>query len=310
MFRNLTAYWLQPEGIPSTDTLAKALTTMPLRTPGPLELATSGFVSPFGRDSDFPTLRLDSHTLLTFATWSRLLPAQVVNDAVEEQLAKIEAERGRRPGGKERRMIREEVLTDLLPRAFLKSRLTNVWLDHSAGMLVIDSASNNVCDSVVSRLRDGLGSLPATPLAAATTTTGVRIMLTRLITEGVEGVDLHAGEEVELRDMAEDGAVIRARRQDLDTEEMREHYSAGKYASQLALRDDRVAFTLDDRLVLRKFRYSDVVIDTMPTNIDDRADELAARFALFTAEARRVFAQLGQLFDLDPNALHLDGDRA
>src|SRR6185437_9409957 len=57
-FRNLTLFRFSPSAAKSLKDLDAALAARALRACGPLELATRGFVSPFGPDSEVP-----SHTV-------------------------------------------------------------------------------------------------------------------------------------------------------------------------------------------------------------------------------------------------------
>ena len=295
MFRNLTLFRLPDNAIPKQKALDKALDGAPLRAPGPLELATQGFASPFGRHSEAITHAIGAHTLLTFGIEARLLPAQVVNDALADKLDALETERGRRPGGKERQRLKDDVITDLLPRAFIKSARTNAWLDHDTGWLAIDSASRKTAEAVVQALREALGSFPATPIAAQAS---ARMLLTGWLTGEELPDDFSLGDECELRDPGDDGAIVRCRRQDLSADEIREHVNAGKQVAQLAVAyDGRIQCVIGEDLTLRKLRVTDVV-DENPGEAADAAAELDARFALMTGELGRLFKRLTALFDL------------
>ncbi len=297
MFRNLTLFQLPDTAIPTHQQLTESLDGARLRPPGPLELSTQGFVSPYGRNSDVLTHGIGAHTLLTLGSESRLLPSQVVNDALAEKLDTLEAERGRRPGGKERARLKDEVLTDLMPRAFIKAGRTDAWLDHTTGWLTIDTASKKSAEAVVHGLREALGSFPATPIAAQAS---ARLILTAWMTGDALPDDFSLGDECELRDPGDDGAIVRCRRQDLGADEIREHINAGKQVAQLAVvYDGRLMFVLGEDLTLRKLRFSDVVNEQLgDIGGEDAIAELDARFALMTAEVERLQKRLEGLFDL------------
>lgn len=311
MFRNLTAHRLPADAIPTPEALAEAISARPLQPPGPLELHTVGFVSPRGRSHDVAPVTLDHDTLLSVGTWSRILPTQVISDAIDEKLDTLEAERGRRPGGKERSRIREEVINELMPRAFLKSGRVDAWLDHSTGLFVVDSASQAAVTSVVSLLREVLGSFPATPLAGGTSGSVARIVLTGWLGAAPLPAAFDAGDECELRDPADDGAIVRCRRQMLDTDEIAEHVNAGKQCTVLALNNNRLAFTLDADLVMRKVRPLDWFDEAHVSEVErDDHDPLLSDFALMTGELRALYGELAQAFALDFDTLHLDGNPA
>lgn len=297
MFRNLTLFQLPTDALPGHNELLAAIDGSRLRPPGPLELGTQGFVSPYGRNHDVLGHGQGQHTLISFGSETRLLPSQVVNDAVAEKLDKLEAERGRRPGGKERQRIKDEVLTELMPRAFIKPSRTDAWLDHRTGWLTIDSASKKVCEWLVQGLREALGSFPATPVSVQTS---ARLVLTSWLTGDALPEDFALGDECELRDPADDGAIVRCRRQDLQAEEVREHINAGKQVAQLAVSyDDRMQFVIGEDLCLRKLRFGDVVNEQLGDVAgEDAIAELDARFALLTGELTRLQVRLGELFEL------------
>ena len=298
MFKNLTLFRLPANAIPSPETLDAALDGARLRPPGPQELATFGFISPFGRNHEQLQHRIDRHSLISLGSDARLLPSQVVNQTLAERLDELESQRGRRPGGKERTRLKDEVIGELLPRAFIKSSRTDAWLDHGSGWLVADTASAKAAETVVYHLRQALGSFPATPVAAQAS---ARMQLTAWLAGEDLPEDFELGEECELRDPSEDGAIVRCRRQDLGAEEITEHLNAGKQVTQLGLTwDGRMAFVLDEQLTVRKLRFEDVVLEQLgDIGGEDAAAELDARFALMTAELTRLLTRLDGLFQLD-----------
>ena len=297
MFRNLTLLHLPDNAIPEQQNLVDALDGARLRPPGPLELATQGFVSPYGRNHDVLVHGVSRHSLITFGTEARLLPTQIVNDALADRLDKLEAERGRRPGGKERQRLKDEVLTELMPRAFIKPGRTDAWLDHDTGWLAIDTASRKTAEAVAHGLRQALGSFPATPIAAQAS---ARLVLTAWLTGDALPDDFVLGDECELRDPGDDGAIVRCRRQDLGADEIREHINAGKQVAQLAVAyDGRLTFVLGEDLTVRKLRFGDVVLDQLGDVTGENAiAELDARFALMTGEVGRLLKRLEILFEL------------
>jgi recombination associated protein RdgC len=111
---------------------------------------------------------------------------------------------------------------------------------------------------------------------------------------------LALGEECELRDPAEAGAIARCRRQDLESDEVREHLKSGKQVFQLGLVfEDRMSFVLGEDLVVRKLKFLDVVLDTLgEQNAESKQAELDAVFALMTLELKNLFERLDQWFGI------------
>lgn len=212
-------------------------------------------------------------------------------------MKKIADKQGKRPGSRERKRLKEEVLTDLLPRAFTQVSRTRCYLSIKSGFMVIDSASRKRAEAVVTALREALGSFPAIPMAPEESP---RREMTDWLIHGKLAAGLALGDECELRDPAQDGAVVRCRRQDLESDEVREHLRSGKQVFALGLvHEDRIGFVLGEDLAVRKLRFLDQVQEELgETDRDSGLAELDAVFALMTLELERLLQQFAQWFGL------------
>lgn len=301
-FRNLTLFRFSEKTAKSLKSPEDKLGKHRLRAPGPVELATQGFISPFGRDEEALTHRIGDFILLNIANERRLLPNSVVSDELSARLKKIAEKEGRKVGSKERKRMRDEVLTDLLPRAFTKMSLTACYLSTKSGFAVLNTASRKSAEEAISQLRQSLGSFSVMPMAPEKSP---RQLMTDWLIHGKLPAGLVLGDECELRDPAESGAVVRCRRQDLETDEVREHLKSGKQAFALGLTfEERLSFTLGEDLAVRKLRFLDVVQDERgasgrdaeAVNVD--ATDLDAMFALMTLELERLLLKFQEWFGL------------
>jgi len=294
-FRNLTLFRFPPTT--KLYELDKGLDECQLKPVGPLELSSRGFISPFGRDSDVFAARQRDAIWLTVGGEDRLLPGAVVNDMLARKLEEIEAKEGRRPGGRTRKRIKDELITDLLPRAFVKPSRTDAMLDMEHGIVVVDTSSRKNGENVISEIRRALGSFPALPLNAEV---APRSVLTGWIAGEPLPDGLALGDECELRDPVDQGAVVKCQRQELQGDEIGKHLEAGKQVTRLALTlDDHVSFVLGEDLVVRKFKLLDGAVDQLEsTEREDLRAELDARFALMAGEAKRLFAVLEKALKL------------
>jgi recombination associated protein RdgC len=121
-FRNLTLFRFSPAVATDLKRLDEALAEHRLRPCGPMEMFTKGFVPPVGRGEEMPlTVNVKQCTLMTVGGEDKLLPAQVINEELQRKVQKIAEEEGRKVGGRERKRIKEDLLNELLPRAFVRS---------------------------------------------------------------------------------------------------------------------------------------------------------------------------------------------
>lgn len=296
-FRNLTLFRFSESAAKALKSLDTKLDKHRLRPCGPIELSTRGFISPLGRHEEPLTHRVGDFVLVNVANEVRLLPNSVIYDELAARLRKITEKQGRKVGSKERKRLKDEIVTELLPRAFTKMSRTSCYLSPKSGFVVLDTASRKKAEEGISLLREALGSFPAVPMAAEESP---RRQMTDWLIHGKLPAGLALGDECELRDPAQDGAIVRCRRQDLETDEVREHLKSGKQVFALSLVfEDRLSFVLGEDLTLRKLRFLDQVQDELgETDRDSGAAELDAVFALMTLELERLLEQLTQWFGL------------
>lgn len=288
-FRNLTLFRF-PTSLDFTD-LESQLGPCALKPVGTLELSSRGFISPFGRDGEALSHRIADAIWLSVGSEDKLLPGAVVNDLLAKKLAEMEQREGRKPGGRARKRLKEDLVHELLPRAFVRPGRTDALLDLEHGICVVDTSSRKNAENVASELRHALGSFPALPLNAEV---APRSVLTGWIAGEPLPDGLSLGDECELKDSADKGAVVKCQRQELVSDEIARHLEAGKQVTRLALTlDDHVSFVLGEDLVLRKFKLLDGAVDKLEsTERDDVRAELDARFALMAGEVKRLFSVL------------------
>ena len=264
---------------------------------GPLEMISRGFASPLGKHAPGFSHRCGDALWLTLGGEDRLLPAAVVDKALQERLDQIGAREGRVPGGRARKRLKEEIVTELLPRSHAKPWRLDALLDLRRGVIAVDTTSRRATEGFVSELRHALGSFPALPLNAEVSP---RAVLTGWLAGDPLPDGLTLGEDCELQDAADGGSKVRCYRVELRGDEIEGHLGIGRQCARLALvLDDHVAFELDESLVVRKFKLLDAAVDALDaTECDDIVAELDARFALMAGEFGRLFDVLEASFRL------------
>ena len=296
-FRNLSLFRFNPSLKKSFDNIDDALAECALKPVGPLEQMSRGFVSPFGRDQPALSHRVGPALWLTLGGEDRLLPSSVINDEVQRKLAQLEQREGRKLGGRARKRLKEDVVHELLPRAFVRPSRLNASIDLAQGVVAVDTSSRKAAEGFLTELRNALGSFPALPLNA-------ELSPRALLTGWIAGEPLPAGfalgDECELKDPVDGGAIVKCQRQELLGDEIRKHLESGKQVSRLALVfDDHVSFVLGEDLVLRKLKFLDGAVDQLEnTERDSLNAELDARFALMSAELARLFTALEKALKL------------
>jgi recombination associated protein RdgC len=279
-FKNLLVYRLTQEVPFDPEALEAALASKPARPCASQELATYGFVAPFGKGEDAPLLHLSQDFMLIAARKEeRILPSSVVRDAVQEKIEEIETEQMRKVYKKERDQIKDEIIQAFLPRAFIRRSSTFAAIAPKQGLILVNSASAKRAEDLLSTLREVIGSLPVRPLT-------VKIAPTATMTDWVKtqtpAADFYVLDECELRDTGEDGGIVRCKRQDLASEEIQLHLNTGKQVTQLALAwQDKLSFLLDDKMVIKRLKFEELLQDQAEEDGGEEAlSQLDASFTL------------------------------
>lgn len=204
---------------------------------------------------------------------TRAVPSDAVQRRIDEQVALIEEQTGRKPGRKERRELKEDAVIALLPQAFPKRVAVPVWFDVANGMLVIGSTSTSQLDDVITAL---VRSIPDFAFQWISTQLSPAFKMMTWLNGGADPEDgFEVGRDCQLKASDESKAVVRYKHQDLDRDDVREHIAQGKMPTSLALTfDNRVSFVFDDAMRFKSVEILDVVLDqsVAGTPLDDLFD--------------------------------------
>lgn len=284
-FRNFCIYRLTSELALAQEALETALLTKLARPCENQDLSTYGFVSPMDtkeltRTETSPAMSLWSEKafLIACRNESKVLPASVIREELEQKVKAIESEQLRKVYKKEKDQLKDEIIQALLPRAFLKRSVTHAYVDLESGLVFVNSASPKKAEDLLSTLREVLGSLPLRPVAA-------KIAVSATMTDWIKTQKAADGFTVlnncTLQDTQDDGGSVLCKSQDLTSDEVANHIAAGKIVTKLDLQfEETLSFSLSDKLIIQKIRYEDLIQDQ--ASKDGDADAKAYLDACFT----------------------------
>ena len=298
MFKTASFFRLAPDFVlPPLEALEEALQALRFVPCGPTQPESDGWVPPRGNKSLVLVESVGGQVILKLCTERRPVPASAVKAAVEERIEKYKQETGNeRVGAKLKKEIREEVLVDLLPRAFTRRTTTLVWLDPVNKLLVVDSGSLSGADKVVTLLIEALSEVPgARPSLLVkpvqTHETAVACMSHWLATREAP-VSFTVDRDCELKTPDEQKSAVRYSRHTLEIDEVAQHIAAGKLPTQLAMTwNDRVSFVLSETAQVRKLKLLDVVTDGVQKGGKDD-DGFDADAAILTGELSALIPDL------------------
>jgi recombination associated protein RdgC len=291
-FKNLLVYRFTRPFELSHEQVNEKLIEREFSPCGSQDMQSLGWVRPLGQQGTELVHSTNGCIMICSQRQEKVLPAAVIKEALEEKVLELRETEDRNPGRKERIDMKEELVFEMLPRAFAKSRKQYAYIDPVNGWLIVDSASHKRAEELMVLLRECLGSLPVIPVTAKNTVH--HSMTDWLKASAPEGFEL--GGECELIDASDESAVIRCKNQNLGSKEILSHIDSGMFVSKLALSwAGGLEFMVDDQLTIKRLRFSDMIMEKSDDiHTDSAAEQFDVDFSIMSAElARFIPALLG-----------------
>lgn len=267
---------------------------------GKHDMMRLGFCSPLGKNYDQLVHSQQGCHLLCLRKQEKILPNAAIKEMVEERAELIENTESRRLSRKERTDLKETIIQESLPNAFIRTQQTYAYIDTNHQWLVVDAASAQRAEEWITTLRKALGSLPVERIQ--TQSSPANIMSNWLVQQDLPK-DIELGQDIELKAEASEGGIISGKQHDLLSPEIAQHIESGKRVSKLAFNwQNTLSCQLIEDLSIKRVRFSDELIDQAEREANgDPIAQLDADFALMHSQLAGFFPQLIEWFDGELN---------
>lgn len=292
MFKNALVYRITQWEQPDLAVIEERLAAARFVECGSTQAESAGWVEPRGERHGAMLESVGGQLVLRLVVETKAVPGSAVKTRLEAELDKLEQDTGRRPKGKRAKELKEQIVHELLPRAFPKRSSTLVWIDPKARCVVIDAASLKKADRVASQLVELLGG--GIVLSLVQTQSSPAVAMSQWLKAKEAPAGFSVDRECELKQPDSEKATVKYARHDLVIDEVGAHIEQGKVPTQLALTwDSRVSFTLTDSMALKKIKLLDVVLE----GVKSQDEGFDADVAIATAELRKLIPELIDALD-------------
>ena len=295
-FRNLHLYRLTKPFDLSPEALAEKLEEKRFTPCGRQTEESLGWVSPIHRSKEYLVHAAGGCTLICMRREQKVIPSSALKEELEERVHSIQEETGRKVYSKEKQALKEDILSQMLPRAFVRS--THIWgyIDSKRDYLVINAGSDNIADAFFGLLIDSVGSFGAVKLVSEE---NPALILNHWLENGLpEGWELTG--DYELKD-PKDERVAKFKDNESENNVLGDLLEDGYWVNKLGFRyKGQFKGIIQPDLVVKSIKFMD---ELLAENEDvDGEDELVkfdADYALMTRSLGDFIKDLIELFKVN-----------
>ena len=300
-FKNIFVFAFTRPFTTTNEELIDALTEHTFMPLGSTEMNRMGWSNSLGKGSAITT-ESSGNILFCARKEEKILPAPYVKECVDEQIEALESEQSRTATKKEREQFKEDVIFNMLPRAFSRTVDTHAYINTKENIIVVNTSSRVKAEDVLALLRKTLGTLPVTSISPEQSSDELMTEWVNSATtpNAFNGELFKAGSEVYLSSLGDCSEVVSIKNMDLNCDEFRFHLENDMLVTKIALEfDDAMSFMLHDDLSIKRIKFADV-IQEQNDDIDkeDVQGKLTADFTLMAGELNRMINDLHAEFNV------------
>ncbi|MBT3425739.1 MAG: recombination-associated protein RdgC [Gammaproteobacteria bacterium] len=294
-FKNIRLYCFTKPFELSAEDLEYKLSQQSFRPCGTHAKYSYGWTSPLGRESDMFTHVVGDYIMICGQREDKIMPASVINEALEEQVSQLEQRQDRKIYRKEKMQLKDDVIATLLPRAFTRTQQIHAYIAVKDNLLIVNTVSASRAEELLNFLR---GTIDALPVSLPNVNRAPSDVMTRWLLKQDPDDKFDIDQDCELYNPLDGSNVIRCKSQDLYTDEIQSHLSAGKQVKNLGVTWNGILnCVITDELAIKKIKFEGIITDkSKEREAESMAEQFDQDFAIMTLEFRGFFAALFESF--------------
>lgn len=279
MFKNVIAYRFNKPFTVDAAALESAMEDFKFTPCGSQDISKYGFTNALGKHGQTLVHSAEGYHMVAVTKEVKMLPSSVVKEALDAKVELIEQAEGRKLPKNEKNELKDEVIQEMLPRAFTRQSVTRALIMPESQLILVDSSSYSKAEELLALLRKAIGSLPVIPLSYETP---VESTLTEWLKAGAAPLPFEMQNEAELR--CDKTGIAQFKDQDLSEDEVLAHIATGKQVHKLALSyGQSISFIACSDGSLKRIKFGEEFM-ALNDELDDVAARLDADFIMCAKE--------------------------
>lgn len=254
--------------------------------------SSMGWVSPIDEEDAPLTRGLNGCFMIALQLEDKILPASVVNQALQDKIKQIEVNEARKVRQKEKLGFKDEIVHTLLTRAFTKFTTLYAFIDVRNHWLVLNSISPAKTELFISMFQKAFGEcIEDSELIKPSA------LLTNWLKTQEYPKEFSIGKACVLQDPEQQNRIVRCQQQDLFTAGVQSIFKEGFDVIQMELCwHDRIRFVLADDFSLRGVTLAEEDVIEMKETYESKQEKFDADLILMSESLSGMFKDLFSLF--------------
>lgn len=295
-FKQVQLFQLSETVAYAPEALAEKLQPMAFAPCLPSFPISVGWASPFDEENAPLVHAANGFIMLCMQVEEKILPATVIRQELMLKVKRIEKLEDRKVRAKDKMSLKDEVIMDLLPRAFTKITKLYAYIDTKTNRLVLGTTNQAKTDQFITLFKrsfsEGFHAYDLKKLSP---------IITSWVKDKKNPMIFSVEDSCMMQDPNQQTRIIRCQNQDLFANSVQAFIKEGCEIKNIALCwHDRVNFVLADDFTLRSIQFMDeVVAAAKEIDAETKHQQFDADFFIMTQTFTGLFEDLLKLFVRD-----------
>lgn len=278
------------------NTLSDALAPLSFTPCLPSLPSSMGWVSPIDQSNTQLVYGSKRYWMICLQFEEKILPANVIRQAVNEKVEEIQKKESRIVRGKEKQSLKDEITQTLLPKAFTQKTLIHALIDLERHYLIINSSNAKKVERFVAFLKRAIAPVDLKSFDVKKPSA----VMTQWLKKDAPN-EFIIGQSCVLQDPQQERRMIRCQHQDLAAVAIQTLLKDNCDVAQLALTwKDQLQFVLSSDFSLKSIQFQNAVIELSKADYTETPEQrFDADFVIMTEILSQLIDDLLEEFSVN-----------